>query len=112
MIGGNRSMIVRQQAIISYTPHWIKLSRNVPARRRYLYLTTHNTHKGDIHVPVEIRICSPSKCRPQTHDIGREGTGISISVNIEIVIGYRKIRQHDINETQKKAKLGNEHLLQ
>ena len=28
-IGGNRSMIVGQQAIVSYTPHWTKLSRSV-----------------------------------------------------------------------------------
>jgi hypothetical protein len=32
-----------------------------PARRRDLYLTTHNTHKTDIHAPGRIRTHNPSK---------------------------------------------------
>jgi len=64
-----------------------------------------------MHAPGEIRICSPSKCRPQTHELDREGTGISIAVNIKIIIGYRKIPQHDINVRQETATLGTEHLL-
>ena len=107
------SMIVRQQAIVPYTPHWIKLSSSVTSPTQVpLPDNTQHSKERDIHFPGEIRICSPSKCRPQTHDLGREGTGIIISVNIEIIIGYRKIPQHDINEIEKKAKLGTEHLMQ
>ena len=36
---------------------------------------------------------------------------MSKAVNITIIIVYRKIPQHDINELQRTAKLGTEHLL-
>jgi len=51
----------------------------------------------------------PASERPQTHDLDRAVTGISISVDIIIIIGYQKIPQHDINELQKTATLGTVH---
>ena len=112
MIGGNRSMIVRQQAIVSYTPHWIKLSRNVSSPTPVpLPDNTQLSQEGDNQVSGEIRICSHRYWRQQTHDLDREGTGISIAVNIIIIIVYWKIPQHDINELQKTATLGSEYLV-
>jgi len=106
------SIIVRQQAIISYTPHWIKLSRSVTSPTPVpLPHNTQHSQKRDIQAPGENRICSPRFWRSQTHDIDREGTGISMALNIIIIVGYRKIPQPDINELQKRATLGTEHLL-
>ena len=113
MIGGNRSMIVRQQPIVSYTPHWINLSRSVTSPTPVpLPDNTQLSQLRDIQVPGENRICSPRYWRPQIHDFDREGTGISMAVNIINIIVYRKIPQHDINELQKTATLGTENLLQ
>ena len=112
MIGGNRSMILRQQAIVSYTPHWIKLSRNVTSTKPVtLPDKTQLLQERDIQVPGEIRICSPRYWRPLTHDLDREGTGISMAVSIIIIMVYRYIQQHDINELQKTATLGTEYLV-
>ena len=92
--GGNRSMIVRRQAIVSYTPHWLKLSRSVTSPTQVsLPDKTQHSQGRDIHVPGEIRICNPSKWRPQTHYSDREGNEISKAVNIIIIIVYRYISE-------------------
>jgi len=53
-------MIVRQQAIVSYTPHWIKLPRSVTSPTPVpLPDKTQLSQERDIQVPGEIRICSP-----------------------------------------------------
>ena len=108
---GDRSVIVRRQAIFSYTRQSIKLSSSVTSPTQVPLPDNKKTQKGDIHVPAEIRICSPCKRRPQTHDLERKCTGFSIPLNIIIIIGYRKIPQHDINKQQKTATLVAEHLL-
>ena len=98
----------------SHTPHSKMLCRSVtsPTQVPLPYNTQHSQER-DIHAPAdEIRICSPSKWRPKTQDLHRESTGIIIAINIIIIIGYRKIRQHDINELQKTDTLGTETLLQ
>ena len=51
----------------------------------------------------------PASEQPQTHDLDRAATGISISVAMIIIIGYQKIPQHDMNELQKTATLGTAH---
>jgi len=51
----------------------------------------------------------PASVRPQTHDLDHAATGISISVDFIIIIGYQKIPQHDMNELQKTATLGTAH---
>ena len=97
----------------SHTSHSKKLCRCVTSPTQVpLPDNTQHSQERDIHVPGEIRICSPSNWRPQTQDIHRESTGIIIAINIIIIIGYRKIRQHDINELQKTDTLGTETLLQ
>ena len=111
LYGGDRSMIVRRQAIFSYTRQSIKLSSNVTGQTQVPLPDTKEDSKKWHPCPAEIRICSPSKWRPQTHDLERECTGFSIAVNIIIIIGYRKIPQHDINKQQKTATLVAEHLL-
>jgi hypothetical protein len=48
-----------------------------PARRRDLYLTTHNTHKRQTSVPpVEFEPTILVNERPQTHALDRTATGI------------------------------------
>ena len=105
-------LIIETSKSVSHTPHSMKLSRRVtsPTKEPQPDNTQHSQER-DIHVPGEIRNCSPSKWRPQTHDLEREGPGMSKAVNITIIIVYRKIPQHDINELQRTAKLGTEHLL-
>ena len=49
------------------------------ARRRNLYVTTHNTHmrQTDIHAPEEFAPTISTSERPQNHDSDRAATGIS-----------------------------------
>jgi hypothetical protein len=48
-----------------------------PARRRDLYLTTHNTHKRQTSLPpVGLEPTIPVSERPQTHALDRAATGI------------------------------------
>jgi hypothetical protein len=48
-----------------------------PARHRDLYLTTHNTHKGQTSMtPVGFEPTIPASERPQTHALDRTATGI------------------------------------
>jgi hypothetical protein len=48
-----------------------------PARRRDLYLTTHNTHNRQTSMPsVGFEPTVPVSERPQTHALGRTATGI------------------------------------
>jgi len=48
------------------------------ARRRGLYLTTHNTHKRQTSTPpAEFELTIPASERPQTHALDRAVTGIS-----------------------------------
>jgi hypothetical protein len=48
-----------------------------PARRRDLYLTTHNTHKRQTSMPpVGFKPTIPVSERPQTHALDRAATGI------------------------------------
>ena len=48
------------------------------ARRRDLYLTTHNTHKRQTSMPqVGFEPAIPVSERPQTHALDRTDTGIS-----------------------------------
>ena len=47
------------------------------ARRRDLYLTTHNTHKREPFIPLaEFEPAIPASERPQTNAVDREATGI------------------------------------
>jgi hypothetical protein len=47
------------------------------ARRRDLYLTTHNTHKGQTSMPLaEFEPAIPASERPQTQALDRAATGI------------------------------------
>jgi len=49
-----------------------------PARRRDLYLTTHNTHKKHTSMlPAGFEPAIPASVRPQTHPLDRVATGIS-----------------------------------
>jgi hypothetical protein len=51
-----------------------------PARRRDLYLTTHNTHKRKTSMPpVGFEPAIPASERPQTHALDRAATGITLS---------------------------------
>jgi hypothetical protein len=51
-----------------------------PARRRDLYLTTHNTHKRQTSMPpAGFKPTIPVSKRPQTHAFDRATTGISSS---------------------------------
>ena len=59
--------------------------------------------------PARFEPAVPASERPQTHDLNRGATGISISVDIRIIIGYQKIPQHIINELHKTATLGTAH---
>jgi hypothetical protein len=48
-----------------------------PARRRDLYLTTHNTHKRQTSMPLAgSEPTIPTSERPQTHSLDRAATGI------------------------------------
>jgi hypothetical protein len=50
-----------------------------PARRRDLYLTTHNTHKRQISTPpAGFKPTIPVSERPQTHALDRTATGIGL----------------------------------
>jgi len=79
----------------SHTPHSKKLSRCVSSPTQVpLPDNTQQSQERDIHVPSGVRIFSPSKLRPQNHDLDRESTGIIIAINIIIIIRSRKIPQH------------------
>jgi hypothetical protein len=48
-----------------------------PARRRDLYLTTHNTHNRQISMPpAGFKLAIPASERPQTHALDGAATGI------------------------------------
>jgi hypothetical protein len=50
------------------------------ARRRHLYLTTHNTYKRQISMPPEgIQHATPASERPQIHALDGAATGIGPS---------------------------------
>jgi hypothetical protein len=50
-----------------------------PARRRDLYLTTHNTHKRQISMPpAGFELTIPVSERPHTHALDRAAKGIGI----------------------------------
>jgi hypothetical protein len=50
------------------------------ARRRHLYLTTHNSQETDIHALGEIRTRNPPASeRPQTQALDRAATGIGLT---------------------------------
>jgi hypothetical protein len=54
-------MIVRQQAIVSYTPHWIKLSRRVTRPTQVPLPDNTNTHKREISMsPVRFETAVPA----------------------------------------------------
>ena len=51
------------------------------ARRRHLYLTTHNTHKRQTSMPpAGFQLTIPASERPQTHALDRTATGIDYEV--------------------------------
>ena len=53
-----------------------------PARRKNLYLTTHNTHNRQISMPaVGFESTIPASERPQTHALDRAATRLSTSLN-------------------------------
>jgi hypothetical protein len=49
-----------------------------PARRRDLYLTTHNTQETDIHAPVGFEPTILVSERPKTHALDRTATATGI----------------------------------
>jgi hypothetical protein len=58
-----------------------------PARRRDLYLTTHNTHKRQTSMPpVVFEPTILVSERPKTHALDRAATGIGIYIYIYIYI--------------------------
>jgi hypothetical protein len=62
------------------------------ARRRDLYLTTHNTHKRQTSMPpAGFEPTVPASERPQTHAIHRAATGIGISPTVDTKINYSVI---------------------
>jgi hypothetical protein len=57
-----------------------------PARRRDLYLTTHNTHKRQRSMPSAV--FEPTILvseRPKTHALDRTATGIGIKLILELI---------------------------
>ena len=53
------------------------------ARRRHLYLTTHNSHKRQTSMPTAgFEPAIPASKRPQTHVLDRAATGIGLRVHI------------------------------
>jgi len=58
--------------------------------------------------PATFEPAVPASERPQTHDLDRTATEISISVDTKIIIVYQKI-QHHIDELQKTATQGTAH---
>jgi len=71
------------------------------ARRRDLYLTTHNTHNRQTSMPpAGFEPAIPSSERPHTHALDRAATGIGLSTDIiaqtsilTITTKYAKIRE-------------------
>jgi hypothetical protein len=56
-----------------------------PARRRDLYLTSHNTHKRQTSMPpVGFESTIPVSELPKTHAVDRTATGIGISLLIDL----------------------------
>ena len=69
----------------------IRIGRNPlderSARRRDLYLTTHNTHNRRASMtPAGFKPAIPASERPQTHTLHRETAGIVRKLNIEIIM--------------------------
>jgi hypothetical protein len=63
-----------------------------PARRRDLYLTTHNTHKRQTSIPpVGFELTIPVNERPQTHALDRTATGIGTPLFLHIEIKRQEI---------------------
>jgi hypothetical protein len=59
------------------------------ARRKDLYLTTHDTHKRETSMPpVEFEPAIPASDWPQTHALDRAATGIGENYIIFLVIFY------------------------
>jgi hypothetical protein len=62
-----------------------------PARRRDLYLTTHNTHKRQTSMPpVGFKPTIPVSERPQTHALDRTATGIGNLLHYRCVFNKKK----------------------
>jgi hypothetical protein len=60
-----------------------------PARRRDLYLTTHNTHKRQTSMsPVEFEPTILVSERPKTHALDRKATGIGTNFITESILKY------------------------
>jgi hypothetical protein len=68
-----------------------------PARRRDLYLTTHNTHKRQTPIsPVEFEPAIAESELPQTHALDRAATGIG---DIVYVTGEISCQQHTVDRS-------------
>jgi hypothetical protein len=60
-----------------------------PARRRDLYLTSHNTHKIQTSMPpVEFEPTILVSERPKTHALDRTATGIGLSAQLTAIIFF------------------------
>jgi hypothetical protein len=80
-LGGPGLLIVRRFAITHFRHTTIgrTLLDDWPARRRYLYVTTYNTHKRQTSMPLAgFEPTIPASERPQTHASDRAVTGIGI----------------------------------
>jgi hypothetical protein len=93
-----QSLVGQGCLIVEASPsHWIghaTLGRTSldewSARRRDLYLTTHNTHKRQTSMPpVGFEPTIPASERPQTHILDREVTGIGKKFNKDDKLLYR-----------------------
>jgi hypothetical protein len=75
--------------VFEITPRHTTLDRT-PVREwsahyRYLYLTTHNTHKRQISIPsAGFEPTAPARERPHTHVSGRAATDISLYVYVYV----------------------------
>ena len=57
------------------------------ARRRYLYMTTHNNHKGHISMsPAGFEPAIPASERPQTYALDRAATGTGLRITLQSTI--------------------------
>ena len=65
------------------------------ARRRDLYLTTHNTHQTEIfRRPAGLKSAIPAKQRPQTHALHWAATGTGIRLRTWHKTGYNIFIKH------------------
>ena len=59
------------------------------ARRRDLYLTTHNTHKRQTSMPTaRFEPTIPASQRPHSHELDRAGTGPATQVNTNYHVSF------------------------